>query len=448
MSVARTKRPFPLRSLWLIAASALIALAAWPAYLAWSERTDTSDPAAQLTPAPVKADYLGRDQTIGVLERDVARDSGDQITSRMLSGEYMQRYRERGDVGDILRAEHAARASLKAQLYGNIAGDAALTTALLALHRFHEARRPLGDARLYVGANPGFLMNDAGLSLELGEYPRAESLLARVGPINDPAVQITRSRYDEESGKLAEARTLLERAMRQADSIYDTPAERRAWFHFRMGELAFLAGDNDGAIAAERAAIAIFPDDFLAYNALARDLAANHRWDEAEAAAQRGVTLMPSPETFGYLADAQAARGETAAAAATRDEIVAIERIGNAQHLSDRLLAVYYADHGLRLDDAYAIAHRELSVRDDIYTEDTLAWTAAKDEKWDVARAAERKAIRFDTEDPRMQYHAGFIALHFGDRAEAKARFTRALALNPHFHPTQADDARRELALL
>ena len=87
-------------------------------------------------------------------------------------------------------------------------------------------------------------------------------------------------------------------------------------------------------------------------------------------------------------------------------------------------------------------------MRDDIYAEDTLAWCAAKDGKWDVARNAVSKALRFDTEDPRIQYHAGVIAAHFGDDAEAKRRFTRALALNPSFSATGADDARAQLARL
>ncbi len=145
--------------------------------------------------------------------------------------------------------------------------------------------------------------------------------------------------------------------MHAADAIYDTPAERRAWFHFRTGELAFLNGDNDAAIAAEHAALTIFPDDAAAWNALARMLAAEHRWDEARIAAQRGVALVPSPETLGTLADAQTALNDPAAAI-TRDEIAAVERIGNAQHLSDRLLAMYYADHGINGADAFAIARR------------------------------------------------------------------------------------------
>ena len=109
---------------------------------------------------------------------------------------------------------------------------------------------------------------------------------------------------------------------------------------------------------------------------------------------------------------------------------------------------MYLADHGYRPADAYAIARRELQVRDDVYAEDTLAWCAARAGQWDVARAAAAKALRFDTEDPRLHYHAGVIAEHFGDRTEAVRQYTRALALNPHFAAAGADDARARLIRL
>jgi Tfp pilus assembly protein PilF len=70
------------------------------------------------------------------------------------------------------------------------------------------------------------------------------------------------------------------------------------------------------------------------------------------------------------------------------------------------------------------------------------------DGRWNVARTAEAKAIRFDTENSLLQYHAGAVAQHFGDVEQAKRRFRKALELNPQFHPVYADDARARLAAL
>jgi tetratricopeptide (TPR) repeat protein len=288
--------------------------------------------------------------------------------------------------------------------------------------------------------------------MELGEYARVPALLAQVksDERNGIAIETLRARYDELTGRLAEARRLLHAAMIDYDAHFpDASAQARAWYHYRAGELAFEAGDVEEAIADERRALEMFPNYNVAYTALARfELADRHPRGALQAAA-KGAEITPLPETLGYKADAQRALGDADGAAQTADLIRAIERIGNAYHVNDRLIAIYYSEHGVRLDDALRIARREAALRgDEIYAQDTLAWAAAMDGHWSEARGAIAKAVRYDTEEPRLQFHAGMIALHFGDVAQAKRRLSRALSLNPHFHPAYADEARKTLARL
>jgi hypothetical protein len=54
--------------------------------------------------------------------------------------------------------------------------------------------------------------------------------------------------------------------------------------------------------------------------------------------------------------------------------------------------------------------------------------------------------MRYETEDPELQYHAGVIAWHTGHRSEARRRLRAALATDEHFHPFYAGEARRILA--
>jgi tetratricopeptide (TPR) repeat protein len=396
----------------------------------------------------LRDDAAIRSQSIAFEEKRIALDAQDQITPRMLAGQYMQRYREHGDVGDILRAQAMAERSLRIQTVGNVAGLTALAEAQLALHDFKAALVSIRAARAYQPTEPGLAMFEASLDLELGDMADAKRLVEHFGGGLNVDTEAIAARIDELTGHLADARRLEDRASHRLDASYDQPAERRAWFHTRLGEMAFNAGDTDDALAEEHTALARYPLDAQAYTDLARDEAALGKWSDAGADAQKAVDLVPSPENLGLLADAQAQAGKSSDAAATRDEIVAVERIGNTQHLVDRLLAMYDADHHINGDDAYAIARRELAVRDDLFAEDTLAWTAAQDGKWDVARKAAGKATQYNTEDGRIWYHAGVIAEHFGDKATAKADYQHALALNPHFQAVLADDARARLARL
>jgi tetratricopeptide (TPR) repeat protein len=433
---------------WLVAAAALAGMIAWPFVVA--QRTDLARADALPTMAPVTRDYEQRDKLVAFWEGAVAEHHrGDMLSPSQLSGQYLQRYREQGDIDDVLRSERAAQLSLKA-LPGNRTALIELAAVYLTLHRFYDALAIIHRAERNDARDPALELREASLDLEVGRYDQARELIDRTPRTSETAVTLDtiRSRYLEETGHLTEARDLLHEAGAMQNANFEAPAQGRAWFFFRAGEMAFESGDVDGAIANERTALEVFPNFADASRSLARFECATHRWQACLADAERSASIVPYPETLGFEADAYRALGDAAAAMRTEDLIATIERIGNAQHISDRLLAVYYSEHGERLHDAYRIARHELALRDDIYTEDTLAWAAAMDGRWSEARAAARKATRFDTEDSRLQYHAALIALHWGDRSEAKARLERALSLNPQFHPVYADEARAELARL
>jgi hypothetical protein len=428
-----------------VIASAFVALAMWPAF---ASRAVVGDPTAALTPAPLRDDAAIREKTIAFEESRAPQDVEDQITPRMLSEQYLQRYRERGDVGDVLRAEAAARRSLQIQSRGNVAALRALASAQLTLHRFRDARATVRAARAGAPEDAGLALTEASVDMELGDYAVAGALISHYGNGATEASEVVASRFAELTGDLPRARALLARAGRRTDAVYGIPNERRAWFHVRLGELAFAAGDADAALREEKIALDRFADDAQALTDSARFTAALGRWSDAHGFAERAVRLAPSPENLGLLADSQERLGDRSAAAATRDEILAVERLGNAQHLVDRLLATEYADHGTRLDDAYAIARRELHLRDDVFAEDTLAWSAARAGHWDVARTAAPRAIALNTADARIWYHAGVIAEHDGDARAAAADYRHALGLNAQFQWGFADDARARLARL
>jgi tetratricopeptide (TPR) repeat protein len=437
------------RVIWAVAASALLALAVWPFVQTHRAQAYERDPIMALTPAPVSDSYLREDAVIHDFEKNDNAKEG-LLLPRLLSAAYMQRYREKGDVGDLLRAQNEAQKSLAIQTAGNLAGYVSLASADTGLHRFREAIAAVHDARIFASQETEIANVTASNEIELGDYAAAKKLLDGISADDRTSVgvEVTQARYDELMNDTSDAKHLVGRAMHLVDSISDSPAENRAWYHFRLGEIDFETGDNAGAVAEANASLADFPNYWHAETVLAREYAAQHDWKDALAAASIADKFAPLPETVGIESDAQYALGDAAAGAAARDEIYAIEKVGNAQHLSDRLLAVYYDDHDLKLDDAYAIAMRELAVRDDVFTEDTIAWAAAKVGKWDEAQRAIAKAIRYDTPDPRMHYHAGVIAQHFGRTEDAKREFNRALALNPQFHPTFADDARARLKTL
>ena len=432
-------------------AIALVAIAAaviWPRYVDTS--VNSARAAALPTMAPVTPDYLQRDKLIAFWEKATnEHHRGDMISPRMLAEQYLQRYREHYDVDDVLRAKNAAERSLQAQPRGNLPAELQLASIDLTLHRFYDALATTKSVEQWDAGDTSMYAREASLDLEIGDYPRAGERLALVPERDrDDSWSVIDSRYLELTGHLAAARALLANAAAYQNSNFDAPAQGRAWYFFRQGEMAFEAGDNDGAIAFEREALSVYPNEADAGRTLARIECSLHQWDACLRDASGSAAIVPYPETLGYEADAQRALGQAAAAAQTDDLIATVERLGDAYHITDRLTAVYYSEHNTHLGDAYAIARNELHSRDDVFTEDTLAWAAAMDGRWDEARVAIGKAQRWHTENSLIDYHAGIIAQHFNQPVEAKADFSEALALNPQFHPVYADDARRRLAAL
>jgi len=430
-----------------ILAFALIALAAWPAFV--TRMNADAAPASvvsNFTPAPVTRDYLVRDNLVAFYERAVRRTPDDQIMARMLAGQYLMRFRERGDVGDLKRARIAASRSLVLQPRHNDGAESELGSVALSLHNFRAAKAYYEDVTRMAPWNHDGWANLASADMELGEYTAAREVLAKSqGPNVDAAWETSLARYDELTGDLKGAQAHLTIGMQQIDSVIDNPAEARAWYHFRAGELAFENGDADMTVRDLRDALTIFPDDARALNTLARVYCATHRWHEALEAAEKAAELVPLPETLGYEVDARRALGDKAGADETQDLIFAIQRIGNANGINDRAIAVFESEHGIRLDDAVRIARRDLASRDDLYAEDTLAWALAMDGRFAEARSHAARAVAVGTRDSRVLFHAGWISYRLGDKAKARLLLQSALAANPQFHPYYADWARAAL---
>ncbi len=441
--------------MWAIAAIALGAVAVWPFYVRHS--ADAARAASLPAAVAVTTEADDRDKTIAFWERAQAEHHrGDMISPNALSGLYMQRYRERGDIDDVVRSVHAAQQSLRAQPYGNTAALVSLGSALVALHRFKDALAVTQAVERVQPGDPAMEVREASVDLELGRYAPAKTIIASLQRTSGSAgtraalipLETLETRYDELTGHLARARARFAKATAYEDAQPGGEPEQRAWFWFRSGELAFEAGDNGGAVADEHRSLATFANFSEANRALARVECAMHAWQACLAAATASAQVVPYPEVLGYEVDAQRALGHRSEAAQTDALIRTIERIGNAQRVSDRLLAIYYCEHGEKLEDAYRIARRELAVRDDVFTEDTLAWCAATTGRWSEARTRSAAALRYGTQNALLDYHAGIIALHFGRRDEARRRLGAALALDPQFHPAYADDARARLAAL
>jgi tetratricopeptide (TPR) repeat protein len=406
--------------------------------------------ASREPPAPIVTDYLRRNATVAFYEAQVRRDPDDQVTQRMLGAEYLQRFREAGDLNDVTRAAALASRSLRAQPWGNPQALSVRAASDVTFHRFAAA---LAAERAALQATPfddGARAQTASILMEMGRYEQAARVLAHaVQNDPNPTWMSIRARYDELTGNLAGARAQMGEATALVDRMMSVPAYTRSWYHVRDGQLAFEAGDEDAAGKQFDEALRDFPDNAMALLFEAKLYRAQGDWARAFASAKRSADLYPLPQALGYESDAQRALGDEEGARKTDALILAEQRLFNAQGINDRLLAMYYAEHREHLAEALSAARSDVAKRgNEIYADDTMAWVLAAMGRWQVARAYAVRATRFETQDPELQYHAGVIAWRTGHRDEARRRLHAALDTDSRFHPFYADDARRILAAM
>lgn len=307
---------------------------------------------------------------------------------------------------------------------------------LLNDHRFEDARR---IARALVDRQPDHAPAWGTLSdalLELGRYDEAVEAAQRMMAVKPNLPSYARASYLMWlRGDSTRAKELARLAMDAGRDQRDP--EPLAWVTVQAAMLFWHEGDHEGADAGFDRALAVKPGFAPALVGKARVALAQGQPSAAAALLQDALAASPLGETAALLADARRFAGDQAGAAAAEEEVFRHGREGDR-----RTLSLYLSTHGRDPDRALELAESERKVRQDLYTEDALAWALYRKGRLSEARAAIDRALVLGTPDARLLYHAGAIRLAAGDRAGGMALVKRALALNPGFDPTGSAEAQ------
>jgi tetratricopeptide (TPR) repeat protein len=391
---------------------------------------------------------LDTDQLIQFYQHRIARDPDDFAPYNQLAATYLQKARETGDPSYYHLAEKALRKSLELVSNQPAAAPALtyLATVSLAKHQFREA---LQLAQQALALDPGNLSPNAiigDVCLDLGEYEKALHAYQQLQGQRTPFAFSSRLAYwrflhGDTHGALQLMHTAIEKAVTER-----VPAENLAWSHTEQGDLFFHIGEIVKAETAYQSALTAYFQYHRALAGLARVRTAQQRYAEAIELYKQALAVVPFPDYAAALGDLYAKIGSPAEA---QKQYTLVEYIGLLsainQTMYNRELALFYADHDLKLTEALTFAQKELEVRQDIYTYDVLAWVLYKNGKWQEADTAMRKALRLGTKDARLFFHAGMIAYRLERYEEARDYLQQALSLNPHFHIFHAERAERTL---
>jgi tetratricopeptide (TPR) repeat protein len=410
-------------------------------------------PAALLVPQPTATERV-----IKNTQSRVQRNPKDPAVYSALGAAFFQRARETGDVEDFQLADQALTKSLDLVSTDFSAAAAYSTMAEVCMgeHRFSDAITNAQKA-LSLGSgdlSPFAIVGDA--SADMGEYERAAVAYSRLDVSGQSAsephsayVRDSRTSYLKfVSGDTLGAIGLMQSAV-TAGTEARLPAENLAWLYFELGEYQWQIGDVAAANHAYLAALNIHPGDYRALAALGKLRGSQGRYAEAIKLYQSAIAIVPMPVFVAELGDMYNKAGNPEEA---KKQYQLVEYIGLLGHINqvlhNRDLAIFYADHDIKLDEALALARKEFDVRHDIYTWDALAWALYKNGKYQDASDAMDHALRPGTRDALLLFHAGMIASRLGQATQAKERLQAALDINPHFHVVYPAVATQQLKSL
>jgi tetratricopeptide (TPR) repeat protein len=430
------------------------------------DRVESATQSPAITPvvfSPVPVTLMvphatGTERIIKTMQSRVQGNPKDPGGYSSLGAAFFQRARETGDVEDFQLAEQALNKSLDLNS-ADFSADAALSTmaeVCMGEHRFSDA---VAYAQKALALGSGDLSSFAivgDANADMGEYERAAVAYSRLDVSGESAAQ-PRNVYVRDSrtsylkfvsGDTAGAIRLMQSAV-AAGTEARLPAENLAWLYYELGEYEFQAGDIAAANDAYLAALNIHPGDYRALGGLGKLRGNQGRYAEAIKLYQAAIAVVPMPTYVAELGDLYTKAGNPAEASKQYQLVQYIGLLGHInQVLHNRDLALFYADHDIKLDESLALAHKEFEVRHDIYTWDALAWALYKNGKYQEASDAIENALRPGARDALLFFHAGMIASRLGQSALAKDRLQQALSINPRFHVIYAGVAAQQLKLL
>lgn len=377
----------------------------------------SATPAARPTAVQAGTSRAQLTRTVETMTARLASKGDDADALLLLADALIRLQRVNNDGRAVITAEEHIRAFLKRQP-DHYEAQRMLAAVLLSQHRFGEA---VAQANKVSAMDPRDAWNFGAIGdgyLELGDYERAFEAYDRMGQLQPgPPAYARTSHALEIKGDLAGAIEYMKRA---ADGAWSNDPESQAWHYAQLADLFLQQGRLGEAKREFEHAAATFPDHPLAMAGLARIKIAEGDLAGARLTYQQQLAKVPTPDLAAAVGDLSHALGDQAGAEQYYRMAEQIERAAWGNGVAQpQALARFFADRDRNLPEAVSLAEQAVTAKRDIYTMDTLAWVYFKAGRLADARKASEQALRTESKDARIIYHAAEIRAAQGARDEA-----------------------------
>ena len=362
-----------------------------------------------------------------------------------LGNALMQRARETGDLDYYPHAESEFQAALRLNPE-NCAAMVGMAWVHGALHEFDASIQWAGKAIEMDPKTPEAygLLGDA--AVEMGDYEAAYEHIQKMIDIRPDLSSYSRGGHLLfVTGDIKGAIGLMRKAIAAGGPF----AENTAWCRAELANMLWSTSDLAGAERVIRTGLRQTPHNHMLLAAMGKLKAARNDFAAAIAVYENAIAISPTYNSRVALRDLYEYVGQPNKAAVQFKEVEKLHHVHHENGFHSNILrARFYADHDVKLPAALAEAQRVYQNYKNVFVADTLAWCYYKNGRYQSARNLIEKALRFQTPDPRIWFHAGMIYWKLGEQALVRKHLKKALALNPNFHPVYAAVAKDTLRQL
>lgn len=291
--------------------------------------------------------------------------------------------------------------------------------ALQNQHRFKEAEPIARQLAASRGAPFDFgLLGDVLMEQgQLAEATRAYQTMIDLRPDLHSYARGAQIRWLK--GDLPGAVELMESAAAASSPLDPEPA---AWVRTRLASYRLQTGARAEADRACDEALDLQKDYPPALLLKGRIRLAAGDGAEAVDLLKTAAERNPLPEYQWALADALRQQNQVEQAETVEADLA---RAGAAK--DPRTYSLYLSTRGGSAAAALALAQNELNDRGDVFTHDALAWALCAADRTNEAETEMQKALREETRDPRLFFHAAVIAGKAGRPEQARRWFDLAV---------------------
>jgi tetratricopeptide (TPR) repeat protein len=299
-------------------------------------------------------------------------------------------------------------------------------------HRLQEARADLEMLPDWP-ERPSIRALKADIDLQAGQYEKARQAYESVIQHDRSWDNLARLAYLRSiTGDISGAEALYVEAQEEI-----TAKEMRsyAWLELQRGMLDLNHGRQEEALAHYRRADRAYSGYWLVEEYLAEALGAQRKYDDAVTVFEQVISSAPRPEVYQALGDLYVCMGKPDQAKSWHDRALEayLESVRHGEVLYFHHLATFYAD--VREDGAEAIkwARKDLALRHNFATRDTLAWALYRNGQYAEALVQINEALTSGVKEARLFFHAAMIHLAAGHTVEGKRFLQLAAEINPRY---------------